>query len=89
MDSAVSFTPLALSGMYLDDAAACSSLDFSLRIFSNRIAMEDWHLREWRTHASGEGRTFSESRVWDERGGLVASMSQQSILRAFPEKAKL
>ena len=37
MDGAVSFAPLAFNHMYIDDTAACSSLDFALRLFSNEF----------------------------------------------------
>ncbi|KAF2690023.1 Thioesterase/thiol ester dehydrase-isomerase, partial [Lentithecium fluviatile CBS 122367] len=81
MDSALSFTPLAFSQMYLDDTAACSSLDFALRLFSNSINLEAWHLRELVTHVGAEGRTYSEARIWDENRRCVGNMTQQGIMR--------
>ncbi|KAF2264694.1 acyl-CoA thioesterase II [Lojkania enalia] len=81
MDGAVSFAPLSFSKMFLDDAGACSSLDFALRLFKRDIKMEEWHLKEWTTKVGAEGRTFSEARLWDKEGNCVACMSQQSILR--------
>ncbi|KAH7203123.1 acyl-CoA thioesterase II [Fusarium redolens] len=81
MDGFLSFLPLAHNKMFLDDAAACSSLDFALRLFTVDMKLEDWHLRELRTLCGANGRTFSESRVWDQHGTLIASMTQQSILR--------
>ena len=71
--------------MYLDDSAACSSLDFALRFFRD-VDVNCWHLKEISTSAGAGGRTFSECWIWDEEGRAVASMSQQSIMRVLPEK---
>ncbi|KAJ4991958.1 acyl-thioesterase ii [Stagonosporopsis vannaccii] len=87
-DGGLSFCPLSFSHLYLEDSAACSSLDFSLRFFGD-IDMEKWQLREISTHAGSGGRTYSECWVWDEQGKAVACMSQQSIMRVLPEKGKL
>ncbi|KAF3050442.1 hypothetical protein E8E11_009054 [Didymella keratinophila] len=87
-DGALSFCPLSFSHLYLDDSAACSSLDFALRFFGD-VDVEKWHLREISTHAGSEGRTFSECWIWDEQGRAVATMSQQSIMRVLPAKGKL
>jgi acyl-CoA thioesterase len=81
LDAYLAFTPLGHSGMFLDDAAACATLDFAIRFFCDEFDLCDWLLREIKTIAGGEGRTYTEGRVWNERGRLVASMSQQSILR--------
>ncbi|KAF5024544.1 hypothetical protein F66182_3307 [Fusarium sp. NRRL 66182] len=81
MDGFLSFLPLAHSNMFMDDAAACSSLDFALRLFVDDIRLDDWNLRELRTVRGGTGMTYSEGRVWDQQGKLVASMTQQSVLR--------
>jgi acyl-CoA thioesterase II len=90
LDGSLSFLPLAHNNMFLDDAAACSSLDFSLRFFTTDVDPTQWHMREMKTIAAGNGRTFSESRLWDQKGNMVADMSQQSILRPLPgEKSKL
>lgn len=86
MDGAISFAPLVFNGMFLDDSAACSSLDFSLRIFSSDVQVEEWGLKEIATYVGAEGRTFSEGRLWNEEGRCIASMTQQSILR--PKKGK-
>lgn len=87
-DGALSFCPLSFSHLYLDDSAACSSLDFALRFFGD-VDLEKWNLREISTNAGSGGRTFSECWIWDEQGKAVASMSQQSIMRVLPEKGKL
>jgi acyl-CoA thioesterase II len=90
MDGALSFAPLAFSNLYLDDVAACSSLDFALRVFVNGVDLSKWHLRELTTQVAGEGRSFSEGRLWDEEGRCVAGVTQQSIMRAIPDgKGKL
>ncbi|KAF1987300.1 acyl-CoA thioesterase II [Aulographum hederae CBS 113979] len=87
MDGAISFLPLSLDHKFLDDSGACSSLDFALRIMG-AVDLNEWHLRELRTVHGGEGRTYSESRLWDESGKMVASMTQQSIMRPKAEKKK-
>ena len=89
MDGMLSFLPLTHNHMFLDDAAACASLDFALRIFSPDINMHQWNLREYIGHRAGHGRTYSESKLWDENGNLVANMTQQSILRVPPGAARL
>ncbi|KAF2197512.1 acyl-CoA thioesterase II [Delitschia confertaspora ATCC 74209] len=86
MDAAIAFAPLSFSHMFVDDVAACSTLEFALRLFSNDIKMEEWHLREMTTANAAEGRTFSEARLWDEGGRMCASMSQQGIMR--PKKGE-
>lgn len=81
MDGAISFVPLSHNHMFLEDAAACSSLDFSMRIFSNKVDLSQWHFKEMMTIHGGAGRTYSEARAWDAEGKMVACMTQQSILR--------
>lgn len=85
LDGAISFMPLSHDHKFLDDAGACSSLEFAMRVFANDVEMKSWKLREMGTIVGGEGRTYSESRLWDEGKNLVASMTQQSILRPLPE----
>ncbi|ORY12889.1 thioesterase-like superfamily-domain-containing protein [Clohesyomyces aquaticus] len=81
MDGAISFAPLTFSKRWLDDSAACSSLDFALRVFQSGVRMEEWHFKELKTKVGAEGRTYGEAVLWDENGRAVASMTQQSILR--------
>lgn len=88
LDGAISFVPLTHSHLTLSDAGACSSLDFALRVFSNDVKLDQWHLRELKTVTGGNGRTYSESRLWDEGGNMVASMTQQCIMRPLPAKAE-
>ncbi|KAK0526535.1 hypothetical protein OC835_005255 [Tilletia horrida] len=65
-------------------AALFVSLDFSLRFHVADIDATRWHLREVKTVAGGEGRTFSEAAVWQD-GRLVATISQQCYCK--PTKA--
>ncbi|KAM5347370.1 hypothetical protein ACJ41O_010375 [Fusarium nematophilum] len=85
MDAALSFLALSHNHMWLEDSTACSTLDFALRIFVPEVNLSGWHMKERRTTRGGHGRTFAESKLWDEQGNLVASMSQQSILRLKKE----
>lgn len=86
MDGGLSTLPLTFDHMFLEDAGACSTLDFALRIFSNDVRFDQWHLREMRTHTGGNGRTYSEGTLWDEKGNMVCSMTQQNILRVKPAR---
>jgi acyl-CoA thioesterase II len=89
MDGGLSFLPLFHNKMWFDDAGACSTLDFALRLFTPNVDLTSWHLRERKTIAAGHGRSYSESRLWDEQRNLVACMTQQCILRPSPQgKAK-
>lgn len=81
MDAAMAFIGLTHSHKFIDDAAACSTLDFSLRILTADVDLNEWHLREVKTHGAAEGRTYSEGQMWTAGGKLVASMTQTSILR--------
>ena len=89
MDGGLSFLPLAHNHMFFEDIGMCSSLDFALRLFTPRPKMDEWHLREAINHHAGNGRTYSESKMWDEEGNLVASMTQQSILRVSAKAARM
>ena len=86
MDGALSFVPLLHDHKWLDDAGACSSLDFAMRVFESGVDFNQWHLHEMKTVVGAEGRTFSEAKLWDERGKMVANMSQQSIMRPKPDR---
>lgn len=81
MDGALSFLPLTHDKLWFEDVQACASLDFALRIFVPTVDMHSWHLRERTTSRAGGGRTYSEGKLWDTKGNMVASMTQQSILR--------
>jgi acyl-CoA thioesterase II len=84
MDGGLSFLPLSHNGQFLDDVGACSSLDFALRFFTNNFDLNNWHMREMKTVTGGDGRTYSESRLWDQSGTMIANMTQQSIMRPKP-----
>lgn len=86
MDSGLTPLPLILEERDLFGPSACSTLDFALRIMLPGIQMHKWHLRERKTVAAAVGRTYSESRVWDEDGKLVVIASQSNILRPRKEK---
>ncbi|KAI3393041.1 hypothetical protein diail_4817 [Diaporthe ilicicola] len=85
MDGGLSFLPLWHEHLWFDSASACSTLDFALRLFTPDVDLSNWHLRERKTIAGGFGRTYSESRLWDEQRNLVACMTQQCILRPKPQ----
>ncbi|GKT49769.1 uncharacterized protein ColSpa_09950 [Colletotrichum spaethianum] len=85
LDGALSFIPLTHSNKFFDDAGPCSSLDFALRFFTGDIDMSQWYMREIKTIAGNDGRTYTEARLWDRKGNMVAIMNQQSIMR--PPKA--
>ena len=84
IDGALSFVPLVHDHLSLQDAGPCSSLDFAIRIFSNNVNLNEWHLKEMKTHHGSNGRTYSEARIWDEKHNLVATMTQMNILRPKP-----
>ena len=79
-DGAVGFTPLTHNHMFVDDAAACSTLDCALRLFRSGIDFHQWHYREMKNLGGSRGQDLFR-RMWDMQGNLVASMSQQNILR--------
>lgn len=81
MDGALSFLALTHNGQTLAEAAAQSSLDFAFRVFENEVNLNEWLVREMVTITGGNGRTFTEAKVWDQEGRMVAEMSQQCILR--------
>ncbi len=87
MDMGTSFIALTHTGHALDEVAAQSSLDFSLRIFTNDLDLNAWSLREISTITGGDGRTYAEAQLWDSRGKMLCSMTQQCILR--PKLAKV
>lgn len=86
MDGALSFLPLNLDHKDFGDAGACSTLDFALRVMRPGLDMRGWHMRERRTIAAAVGRSYSESRLWDERGRMVAVMTQSCIIRPPPPR---
>lgn len=84
MDGGLPFIPLAHNHLWFTDAGANSTLDFAVRWFEPDLDLTKWHLRERKTIAAGHGRSFNEGRLWDEKGNLVLSATQQCILRPKP-----
>jgi acyl-CoA thioesterase len=89
IDGAIAFYALTEHGLHLTDAAACSTLDFAVRFHEDEFDFQDFHLREMRTYSASRERTFSEALVWDLKGKLIASATQQCVLRPKKEKAKM
>ncbi|KAF4549495.1 Hypothetical protein D9617_21g097160 [Elsinoe fawcettii] len=85
MDAGTSFIPLTHSGRFFDSTTACSSLDVSVRFRSSRFRLDEWMLLELYTEAGGEGRTMPVMKAWTETGELVASASQNCIMRFRPD----
>ncbi|KAF4419498.1 hypothetical protein F53441_14417 [Fusarium austroafricanum] len=81
MDGALAFLPLSHNHMWFDDTVACSTLDFALRIFVPEVKMNEWHLKERKTIRGGGNRTYTEGKIWDQHGNLIASETQQCIMR--------
>lgn len=82
MDAGLSFLPLVHEHLFLDDAAACASLEFAIRIFETNPKLSDWHFRERTTICGRGGLTYSEGRLWtQDKQMLVATMTQQCVLR--------
>ncbi|KAF2102155.1 hypothetical protein NA57DRAFT_64730 [Rhizodiscina lignyota] len=90
MDCFLAFSPLVFTHRSFFDAAAVGSIDFAFRLFerNDKIDFSQWHLREVVTVAAAEGRTYSEARLWNEDGKIIANMTQQSILRPLPGSKK-
>lgn len=86
MDAALSFIPLTMSGMNLNQAGAVSSLDCALR-FHSKLDLDQFHLREMQTIAGNDCRTYSEAMLWDKDKNLVATMNQSCILRPKPQQS--
>jgi acyl-CoA thioesterase len=84
LDMAMSFLPLTHDGKFLDEVGANSSLDFAMRLFVNGFNVNEWHLREFTAVVGAEGRVYNESRVYDPTDRMVATMSQQAIMRPKP-----
>lgn len=95
LDSYLSFLPLVFSHRYLYDADACSSLDLSLRFHVDDLRVGLWNLREMKTIAGEDERTYSQSRLWQKTSDrsstddgkdqfkLIATMTQSSVMRGF------
>lgn len=89
LDGALSSIALTFERRRLDDIAAAASLDFAIRFTHDRPNMNRWNLHEIATIAGGWGRTFSQGNVYNESGSLVATMSQQNIMRPLPASSRI
>lgn len=80
LDGALAFLPLPTCNRSIMEASAASTIEFTTRFHTDYFDMNEWHVREMHTRASGWSRTFSEALLWDKHGRLVASCSQQGVL---------
>lgn len=85
MDRGLAHIPAKHSGYEIFEASACASLDFSLRFFTHEVNLHDWHIMELKALVAENARAFGEGRVWDDKGRLLASMTQQTLLRPLPD----
>lgn len=85
MDKGLAYIPALHHGYHPSEANACASLDFSLRFFEHELNLNDWHYTEQKSFVANHSRVYSEGRVWDSKGRLLASMTQQTILRPNSE----
>lgn len=69
------------TGRSVEEVKAQSTLDFALRIFAKDLDLNAWSLKEYSTLTGGDGRTYAEGQLWDSRGKMLCSMTQQCILR--------
>jgi len=96
LDGPTGWVPLLHDQRGLEEFEAVASLEFALRFFvpavgggeerksgteSGVLDCNEWQLREIKSTVAGGGRTFFEGKVWDGRGRLVASFTQQDIAR--------
>lgn len=81
MDRGLAYIPANHSGYNLSQASACATLDFALRVLTHEIDWRNWHISERQTFGAGNARALSEGRVFNGGGQLLASMTQNSILR--------
>lgn len=80
LDQQIPFLPVTFTHRGHRDVSAATALEFALRFHHNYPDFTQWHFREVKTIAGGWGRTFGDAHLWNEKGELVATMSQQSIL---------
>lgn len=87
LDGALAFVPLSLGEKSMLDASAASTLEFATRFHSDVLDMNQYLLREIRPIHAGWQRTYSEARLFDVQGHLVATCTQQGVLRPVEEDA--
>ena len=81
LDGLIPFAPLSLAKKKMTDASAASTLEFAVRFHTDVLNVNAWHLREIKPVSAGWSRTFGEALIFLEDGTLVATASQQSVLR--------
>eukprot|EP00106_Octopus_bimaculoides_P007832 XP_014775274.1 PREDICTED: acyl-coenzyme A thioesterase 8-like [Octopus bimaculoides] len=64
------------------DKLFITSLDHSVW-FHNDVDMNEWVLYETESSYAGDGTGFNTGRFWAQNGTLLASVSQQSVIRAM------
>lgn len=87
LDADSPFAPVVFNHLNVREIGACASLDFAVQILVNDFDLSQWHLREEKLVAADAGKTFQDCHVKDEIEMIVASMTEQCILR--PKKEKL
>lgn len=62
-----------------------ASLDHAIW-FHRPVALDDWMLYEIESPVGGSSRGFAQGRFYDKRGGLVASVAQEGLVRQMRHK---
>lgn len=89
MDGGLAFLPLVHNGLQIEEVGSWATLDFALRIFRPEVKLQEWHLKERVLQTADFGRSYGEGRLFDAQGRMVASMTQQCILRRPAAKSNL
>ncbi|KAJ1329767.1 thioesterase family protein [Microdochium nivale] len=89
MDGGLAFLPLVHHGLQIEEVGSWATLDFALRYFRPEVRLQEWHLKERVLQTADFGRSYGEGRLYDEQGRMVASMTQQCILRKPAPRSNL
>lgn len=81
----MSYLGLAHDNKSMEDASVTASLDFALRIFSNDVKPQEWHPPELKTIVGADGQIYSKAQLFECSGRIVASMTQQCMVRRKTE----
>jgi len=66
------------------------SLDHCMWLHDDRFRADEWMLYETHSPIAKGSRVFCEGRLWSRDGRLIATMTQEGLIRAkLPEKSKL
>ncbi|WFD45072.1 hypothetical protein MPSI1_003749 [Malassezia psittaci] len=84
LDGLLAFAPISMAKNSLMNVAAASSLDFAQRYHTDVLDANQWLLREVQTIHAGWQRTYTQANLFDQHGELVATCTQQSVLRPAP-----